>query len=115
MTPALDLDAYLARIDLPRPRVPDADALRARQRAHVTSIGFDNADVARGRGISLALDDFSAKLVSDTHGGYCHEHVALAGAALEALGYTVTRVLGRVRPDRGDGPPSQRDAAGQRR
>lgn len=106
MTPALDLDAYLARIDLPRPRVPDADALRGWQRAHITAIGFDNADVALGRGISLALDDVSAKLVGDTRGGYCHEHVALAGAALEALGYTVTRVLGRVRPDRGDGPPS---------
>jgi N-hydroxyarylamine O-acetyltransferase len=100
-TAALDLDAYLRRVGYAGPRTATADTLIALHRAHMTSIGFENVDVVLGRGISLEMVDLQEKLVDSGRGGYCFEHNLLFAAALEQLGFTLTRLMGRVR--RGSG------------
>ncbi|MEW9550886.1 arylamine N-acetyltransferase [Nonomuraea sp. NPDC050783] len=93
----LDLDAYLARIGYDGPRVPTAATLRAVHRAHVQAIPFENLDVLLGRDIALDLGSLQDKLVTGGRGGYCHEHNLLFAAALERLGFPVTRHLARIR------------------
>ncbi|MBB3050956.1 N-hydroxyarylamine O-acetyltransferase [Prauserella isguenensis] len=101
---ALDLDAYLARIGR-RPVSPSPEALTALHEAHVRTIPFENVDPFSGRPPSLDLADIQAKLVDRHRGGYCYEHGLLFAAALERLGYDVTRLTARVQPHR-NGPKS---------
>ncbi|MBN6055703.1 arylamine N-acetyltransferase, partial [Nonomuraea sp. RK-328] len=93
----LDLDAYLTRIGRGAPRTPSAETLRSLHRAHVTSIPFENLDVVLGRGARIDLESLQHKLVGRRRGGYCHEHNLLFAAALERLGFRVTRHLARIR------------------
>ncbi|MET9429601.1 MULTISPECIES: arylamine N-acetyltransferase [unclassified Streptomyces] len=95
-TALFHLDAYLAHIGLPGPHTPDADTLRALNRAHLYTVPFENLDPIRGIAPSLALDDLVAKLIHGGRGGYCYEHNTLFAAALEALGFGVTRLAARV-------------------
>jgi len=94
----LDLDAYLERIGFGGDPRPDLDTLIGLHRAHVTSIPFENLDVVLGREISLELDALQAKLVRQQRGGYCYEHGLLFAAALERIGFTLTRLVARVQP-----------------
>lgn len=93
----LDLDAYLGRIGYDGPRTPAPETLRAVHRAHVTAIPFENLDVVLGRGVPLDLKSLQDKMVTGGRGGYCHEHNLLFAAALERLGFPVTRLLARIR------------------
>ncbi|EMF00140.1 arylamine N-acetyltransferase [Streptomyces mobaraensis NBRC 13819 = DSM 40847] len=92
----LDLDAYLERIGYAGERRPTREVLRALQRAHVTSIPFENFDVILGVPIPLDVESVQDKLVRRRRGGYCFEHVVLFAAALERLGFRFTGLLGRV-------------------
>ncbi|MFF4607265.1 arylamine N-acetyltransferase [Streptomyces sp. NPDC001339] len=92
----LDLDAYLDRIGYEGDRAPTLEALRGLQRAHVTSIPFENLDPLLGVPIALHVDAVQDKLVRERRGGYCYEHVTLFAAALERLGFEFTGVHGRV-------------------
>jgi N-hydroxyarylamine O-acetyltransferase len=93
---ALDLDAYLERIGHRGPVVPSVDCLNELHLAHVTSIPFENLDILLGRPIRLDLDSLQGKLVRDRRGGYCFEQNALFAAALERIGFGVTRLAARV-------------------
>ncbi len=93
---ALDLDAYLERIGHRGPVEPTVDCLEAIHLAHVTRIPFENLDILLGRPIRLDLDSVQAKLVRDGRGGYCFEQNALFAAALDAIGFAVTRLAARV-------------------
>jgi N-hydroxyarylamine O-acetyltransferase len=64
--------------------------------AHLRGIPFENLDALRRRAPSLELGDLTAKLVAGPRGGYCYEHNTLFAAALEALGFGVTRLAARV-------------------
>lgn len=94
---ALDLPAYLARIEFAGEPRPDLATLRAVHEAHITYIPFENLDIPLGRGIRIDLESVQAKLVRDRRGGYCFEQNALLAAALEAIGFPVTRLSARVR------------------
>ncbi len=93
----LDLPAYLARIGYAGELRPDLATLRAVHQAHVESIPFENLDIPLGRGIRIDLESVQAKLVRTRRGGYCFEQNALLAAALEAIGFPVTRLSARVR------------------
>ncbi|CAL9459019.1 hypothetical protein SUDANB6_02598 [Streptomyces sp. enrichment culture] len=95
-TAPFDLDAYLGRIGWERERRADLETLRGVHLAHVRSIPFENLDAVGGRAPSLDLADLTAKLLHDRRGGYCFEHNTLFAAALEALGFGVTRLAARV-------------------
>jgi N-hydroxyarylamine O-acetyltransferase len=91
------VDAYLARIGVPRPKEPSLSALRELHVAHVSTIPFENLDILLGRGISLELDRIQAKLVSQRRGGYCFEQNTLFLTVLRELGFDATPMEARVR------------------
>lgn len=94
----LDLDAYLARIGYDGPRDPTTTSLQALYRAHRAAIPFENVTALLGDRVPLDLDALQAKMVLHRRGGYCHEHALLFAAALERLGFPVTRLAARMRP-----------------
>src|SRR5215470_8847490 len=91
----LDLDAYLARVAVPA-RAPSRGALDELHEAHVRTFTFDNIDVLLDQHPGVELDAVQAKFVGRGRGGYCFEHGTLFAAALERLGYSVQRRLGRL-------------------
>jgi N-hydroxyarylamine O-acetyltransferase len=94
---AFDLAAYLARIGLAAAPPPTPAGLAALQLAHATRIPFENLDILLHRPVTLDLESLQAKLVQGGRGGYCFEQNLLFAAALEAAGFSVTRLAGRVR------------------
>jgi len=94
---ALDLPAYLARIGYRGPLEPTLATLEGLHGAHTSSIPFENLDIQLGRPVHLDLPALQAKLVQGHRGGYCFEHNSLFAAALEALGFALTRREARVR------------------
>ncbi|MFD9797149.1 arylamine N-acetyltransferase [Streptomyces sp. NPDC059070] len=92
----IDLDAYLARIGHEGERAPTLAVLRALQRAHVTSIPFENFNAVLGKPVALDIATVQERLVGGGRGGYCYEHVVLFAAALERLGFEFTALIGRV-------------------
>ncbi|MFD7326585.1 arylamine N-acetyltransferase [Streptomyces sp. NPDC059875] len=96
-TELLDLDAYLARIGFTGPRTPTPETLHRVLRGHMSTITFENIDIALGRPVSLDLDRIQDKLVRAGRGGYCYENNLLLAAALDRLGFPVTRLLARIR------------------
>lgn len=92
-----DLDAYFERIGYRGPVEPTRAVLDGLHLGHVRSIPFENLDILLGRPIRLDVESLQAKLVRDRRGGYCFEHNTLFAAALEAVGFGVTRLAARVR------------------
>jgi N-hydroxyarylamine O-acetyltransferase len=92
-----DLDAYLARTGYSGSVRPTADVLEGLHLAHATRVPFENLDIQLGRPIRLDLDSLQAKLVRGRRGGYCFEQNTLFAAALERVGFPVTRLAARVR------------------
>ncbi|MFI2757701.1 arylamine N-acetyltransferase [Streptomyces echinatus] len=95
-TEQYDLDAYLDRIGWKGARRADLATLRDVHLAHALSLPFENLDPVRGAAPSLATADLMAKMVHGRRGGYCYEHNTLLRLALEALGFRVTPLAGRV-------------------
>ena len=94
-TERLDLAAYLSRIGAAA-AAPSRPALDGLLEAHVRAFTFDNIDVLLDQHPGVDLDAVQAKFVGRGRGGYCFEHSTLFAAALEQLGYTLERRLGRV-------------------
>jgi arylamine N-acetyltransferase len=96
---AVDLDptAYLVRIGHDGPTNPTEETLHALVAAHGRTIPFETLDPVLGVPVdqlgAVVLED---KLVGRRRGGYCYEHNGLVGFVLEALGYGVERITGRV-------------------
>lgn len=99
----MELQAYLERIGftgLPR---PDLATLKALHRAHALSISYENLDVQLGRPLTTSPAEAFDKIVRRGRGGWCYEMNGLLGAALEEIGFKVTRLAGGVhRMVRGD-------------
>lgn len=92
-----DLDAYLRRIGYAGPRTTSLETLAAVHRAHATAIPFENLDPLLGRPVLLDTVSLQQKLVAQRRGGFCYEHNLLLGAALRAIGFSVTDLAARVR------------------
>lgn len=92
-----ELAEYLDRIGLAAVPPPTADGLADLHLAHATHIPFENLDVLLKRPIRLDPESLRQKLVRDRRGGYCFEQNLLLAAALEAVGFRVTRLAARVR------------------
>jgi N-hydroxyarylamine O-acetyltransferase len=96
MADDFDLDAYFARIGYGGPARPDLATLSALHAAQVDAIPFESLDPLTGRPVKLDLESLQAKLVGGRRGGYCFELNHLFRAALEAIGFEVTGLGGRV-------------------
>jgi N-hydroxyarylamine O-acetyltransferase len=95
-TEQFDLDGYLERIGWRGGRRADLATLRGVHRAHALSIPFENLDALGGSAPSLAPADLMAKIVHGRRGGHCYEHNTLLRLGLEALGFEVSGLAGRV-------------------
>lgn len=93
---AADLDAYFARIGWAGPVAADRPTLNAIAAHHPAAIAFENLDPYLDRPVELAPDMLVAKLVHGGRGGYCFEQNGLLRLVLEALGFAVTPLSGRV-------------------
>jgi N-hydroxyarylamine O-acetyltransferase len=105
MTDTFDLAAYYRRIGFEGPGRPDLATLTAIHALHPAAIPFEAIDPLIGRPVLLDLASLQAKLVQSRRGGYCFEQNVLFKAALEAIGFSVTGLAGRV-AWAGDGPPT---------
>jgi N-hydroxyarylamine O-acetyltransferase len=92
-----DAGAYFERIGYEGPAAQSLETLRSVHLAHALSIPFENVDVLLGRPIRLDVEGLQAKLVTGRRGGYCFEQNTLLAAALEAMGFELTRLAARVR------------------
>jgi len=93
---SLDLAGYLDRIGWTGPVAPDLTTLKGLLAAHAGTIPFENLDIVLGRRIELDLPTIQRKLVADRRGGYCFEQNSLLKAALDAIGFQVGFMIGRV-------------------
>jgi N-hydroxyarylamine O-acetyltransferase len=97
MQDTIRLTEYLERIGIDSPVRPDLPTLTAIHAAHVAAIPFEGLDPFLGRPVKLDLASIQEKILLNRRGGYCFEQNTLLKAALEAIGFTVTGLGGRVR------------------
>lgn len=98
---AIDLNAYLNRIQYTGDTRPKLETLRALHRAHMMHVPFENLDIHVGRWIELNEEKLFHKIVGERRGGFCFEQNGLFHRILTDMGYAVYRVGARVH--RGDG------------
>lgn len=88
----VDVDRYLRRIGFTgEPRV-DLPTLTALQRAHLTTVPFENLHVHARLGVRTDLAWSVPKIVDHGRGGWCFEANGAFSALLEALGFPVARL-----------------------
>lgn len=92
----VNVDAYLVRIGYKGPATPAHEALRATHRAHMTSVPFENLDIAGGRKIVIDEDASLYKIVEQHRGGFCYELNGAFAALLRSLGFRVTLLSARA-------------------
>lgn len=94
----MNLTAYMNRIGVSIDNCENPfEKLCIIQKAHMSSIAFENFDVVLKKTISMTSSDVEQKLVHNNRGGYCFEQSTLLMSALRSLGYGVTPMLARVR------------------
>jgi N-hydroxyarylamine O-acetyltransferase len=89
------LHDYLQRIGAIRPERADAEALRYLQERHVLSVPFENLAFHLGEPIPHSVEAIR-KVVYGHRGGGCFELNSAFSLLLEALGFHVTFLLGRI-------------------
>lgn len=93
---AADIDAYFARIGWSGTVAADRTTLNAIAAHHTAAIPFENLDPYLDRPVDLAPAVLAAKLIHSGRGGYCFEQNGLLRLVLEAIGFAVTPLSGRV-------------------
>lgn len=93
--------------------VTDLRTLERLQRAHVTSVPFENLSIVgdpygsfEGAEIALSVPKLYDKIVDRRRGGYCFELNGLFCWLLSELGYDADRIAARVVGDDGARPPA---------
>ena len=99
------LDAYFARLAVPRPHTADAVNLHVLHRAHQMTVPFENLSIHLGEPIVLAEHDLMHKIVHRRRGGFCYELNGAMAILLETMGAQVRRVAARVYGEGQAGPP----------
>jgi N-hydroxyarylamine O-acetyltransferase len=88
----VDVDRYLERIGLARPISFDAKGLETLQRAHLSTVPFENLHVAARLGVRTDVAWSYRKIVEQRRGGWCFELNGAFGALLRALDFDVRYV-----------------------
>lgn len=114
-TSQIAIEEYHTRIGIEPDSVTrtDRDTLARLQRAHVTSVPFENlaivgdpTDMGSDDGIVLSVPQLHEKILERERGGYCFELNGLYHSFLAALGYKIDRIPARIVGDDGAGPPA---------
>jgi len=86
------VDLYLARIGLDSAPAVNIEGLTALQRAHLSTVPFENLDIFAEVTVRTDLEWSIDKIVNRNRGGWCFELNGAFAALLEALGYSVARL-----------------------
>lgn len=92
----MDVDRYLERIGLTEPPPIDLEGLELLQRAHLSSVPFENLDVFYRRGVRTDADWSVPKIVDRRRGGWCFELNGAFAQLLSGLGFPVRRLAATV-------------------
>jgi N-hydroxyarylamine O-acetyltransferase len=84
--------SYLTHIGLSERPPLDLVGLEALQRAHLTTVPFENLDVYARRGVETGLDWSVPKIVERRRGGWCFELNGAFSSLLSAMGFSVRRL-----------------------
>ena len=86
---AVDVNAYLKRINYRGSLEPTAETLRDLQLAHLLAVPFENLSIHANEPIVLEDEALFEKIVSRRRGGFCYELNGLFAALLRSLGFKV--------------------------
>jgi N-hydroxyarylamine O-acetyltransferase len=92
----MNVEGYLTRIGLTGPIHPDLDGLERLQRAHLSTVPFENLDVFARRGVGTEDVVTVDKVVRRRRGGWCFVLNGAFAALLGSLGYDVRRYAATV-------------------
>ena len=90
------LERYFARIGYSGTPRADLQTLRTLTQLQPAAIAFEAIDALLGRPIDISPRAVNAKLLEGGRGGYCFEQNGLLKRVLEALGFAVEGLIGRV-------------------
>ncbi|XP_043540679.1 arylamine N-acetyltransferase, pineal gland isozyme NAT-3-like isoform X2 [Chiloscyllium plagiosum] len=93
----MDASEYLSRIGYGGATEPSLENLKAIHRQHLLAVPFGSLAIHCGERIELILPAVYQKVVIQKRGGFCYELNGLFSWLLQALGYQVQLVSGRVR------------------
>ncbi|MER6342963.1 arylamine N-acetyltransferase family protein [Streptomyces sp. NPDC001595] len=96
-----EVDAYLQRLGIARPARPTLDVLRELHLRHLRTVPFENLSVHLGEEIVLDEKRLLDKVVGAGRGGFCYELNGAFAVLLDALGFDVTLLAGRVYGEEG--------------
>ncbi len=86
------VEDYLARIGFSSTPAVDLETLSALQRAHMSTVPFENIAVWRGEPVRTSTDWSLPKILERRQGGWCFELNGAFAVLLESLGFTVRRL-----------------------
>jgi N-hydroxyarylamine O-acetyltransferase len=95
--PAVDFDAYFARIGYSGAFAPTLETLQRMHALHAAAIPFENLAAFLGEPVRLDLDSLQDKLLRQGRGGWCFEHNVLFWHVLRGIGFNVATLAARVR------------------
>lgn len=96
MEMTIDLNAYLERIEYLGDLVPNLETLQKLQECHTRTIPYEDLNPLLGIPVKLDPESLQRKIVQEKRGGYCFEQNGLFRLALEAIGFQVIPLAGRV-------------------
>ena len=96
------LDGYLSRLGVTGRPAPTLGTLVALHRAHLARLPYNNLDIMLGRPQPVDPSSPLRAVARTGRSGYCFHQNGALGAALEALGFEVTRRHGHVWTDPAD-------------
>ena len=97
MDQPIDLRAYFRRIGFRGTPAPDLATLQALHLLQPQAISFEGFSPFIGEEVKLDTESLQEKLVARGRGGYCFEQNVLFWRVLQAIGFQVTGLGGRVR------------------
>ncbi|MEM7322178.1 MAG: arylamine N-acetyltransferase [Actinomycetota bacterium] len=86
------MQEYLDRIGFTGTPAVDLETLAALQRAHLSTVPFENLAVYRGEAVSTSTTWSLPKIIQRGQGGWCFELNGAFAVLLESLGFTVLRL-----------------------
>jgi N-hydroxyarylamine O-acetyltransferase len=91
-----DLVAYCTRIGYEGPITQDLETLIGLSEAHARTIPYEDLEIHLGRSMPLEIAKLQRLMVAGGRGGYCFQMNLLFASALEAVGFNVSLLQGRV-------------------
>lgn len=92
----MDIDRYLARLNLFERPKPDWQGLALLQKAHLLHVPFENLAIHYGEPIDFSPEKLFDKVVRQGRGGFCYELNTLYNDLLTKLGFQTQLLSGRV-------------------